>query len=109
MLSLLQVLRRLAEVLPTGVRVTAVADRGFGDQKLYCVLTEELRFRLRYLASWQPSGDRYRWGGAHDGGMGYTPAAGESSVGCATPKTGASAWGWDRCMSAPRNGATVFG
>ena len=39
-----QVLVRLAEVLPSGVRVRIVADRGFGDQKLYRVLTDELRF-----------------------------------------------------------------
>lgn len=39
-----QVLMRLAEVLPAGVRVRIVADRGFGDQKLYRLLTEELRF-----------------------------------------------------------------
>ncbi len=39
-----QVLRRLAEVLPAGVRVCIVADRGFGDQKLYQLLTEELKF-----------------------------------------------------------------
>jgi hypothetical protein len=39
-----QVLRRLAEVVPAGVRVTIVADRGFGDQKLYELLTGELKF-----------------------------------------------------------------
>ena len=39
-----QVLVRLAEVLPAEVRVRIVADRGFGDHKLYRVLTEELRF-----------------------------------------------------------------
>ena len=39
-----QVLRRLAEVLPANVRVRIVADRGFGDQKLYRLLTEALRF-----------------------------------------------------------------
>ena len=39
-----QVLMRLAEVLPADVRVRIVADRGFGDQKLYRMLTEELRF-----------------------------------------------------------------
>jgi hypothetical protein len=38
------VLVRLAEVLPAEVRVRIVADRGFGDQKLYRVLTEELKF-----------------------------------------------------------------
>jgi len=30
-----QILGRLREVLPQGVRVTVLADRGFGDQKLY--------------------------------------------------------------------------
>ena len=39
-----QVLRRLADVLPANVRVRIVADRGFGDQKLYRLLTEALRF-----------------------------------------------------------------
>jgi len=39
-----QVLVRLAAVLPAAVRVRIVADRGFGDQKLYRVLTEELKF-----------------------------------------------------------------
>ena len=39
-----QALVRLAEVLPADVRVRVVADRGFGDQKLYRVLTEELKF-----------------------------------------------------------------
>jgi hypothetical protein len=39
-----QALVRLAEALPANVKVTIVADRGFGDQKLYRVLTEELHF-----------------------------------------------------------------
>ena len=39
-----QVLVRLAEVLPAAVRVRIVADRGFGDHKLYRVLTDELKF-----------------------------------------------------------------
>jgi len=39
-----QVLVRLAAVLPTEVRVRIVADRGFGGQKLYRVLTDELKF-----------------------------------------------------------------
>ena len=39
-----QVLMRLAEVLPADVRVRIVADRGFGDQKLYRMLTDELKF-----------------------------------------------------------------
>jgi len=39
-----QVLVRLAEALPAAVKVCIVADRGFGDHKLYRVLTEELKF-----------------------------------------------------------------
>jgi hypothetical protein len=39
-----QVLVWLAEALPADVRVLIVADRGFGDQKLYAVLTDELKF-----------------------------------------------------------------
>ncbi len=33
-------LRRLAELVPTGCRVTILADRGFGDQKLFGFLAE---------------------------------------------------------------------
>ncbi len=39
-----QVLVRLADALPAQIQVCIVADRGFGDQKLYRVLTEELKF-----------------------------------------------------------------
>jgi Transposase DDE domain len=39
-----RVLVRLAELLPAGIKVCIVADRGFGDQKLYRMLTEELYF-----------------------------------------------------------------
>lgn len=39
-----QVLVRLAEALAADVKVCVVADRGFGDHKLYRVLTEELHF-----------------------------------------------------------------
>ena len=35
-----EVLLRLHEVLPAGVRVTVLADRGFGDQQLYAVLRD---------------------------------------------------------------------
>jgi hypothetical protein len=35
-----EVIRRLHDVLPRGVRVTLLADRGFGDQKLYVMLKE---------------------------------------------------------------------
>jgi hypothetical protein len=39
-----RVLVQLAEALPADVKVLIVADRGFGDQKLYRVLIEELKF-----------------------------------------------------------------
>jgi hypothetical protein len=39
-----RVLVRLAELLPAEVAVLIVADRGFGDQKLYRVLSDELKF-----------------------------------------------------------------
>ncbi len=39
-----RVLVRLAELLPADIKVCVVADRGFGDQKLYKMLTEELCF-----------------------------------------------------------------
>jgi hypothetical protein len=39
-----QALVRLADALPAEVKVCIVADRGFGDHKLYRVLSEELKF-----------------------------------------------------------------
>ena len=39
-----QVLVWLAEALPADVKVLILADRGFGDHKLYRVLTDELKF-----------------------------------------------------------------
>jgi hypothetical protein len=39
-----QVLVRLADALPSDINVCMVADRGFGDQKLYHVLSEQLKF-----------------------------------------------------------------
>jgi hypothetical protein len=39
-----QVLRNFASALPGDIKVCIVADRGFGDQKLYKILTEELKF-----------------------------------------------------------------
>jgi hypothetical protein len=54
-----QVLVRLAEVLPADVHVCIVADRGFGDHKLYRVLTEELKFDFGAPGSWRvPAGAR---------------------------------------------------
>ena len=39
-----QALVRLADALPANINVCIVADRGFGDQKLYRFLTEDLKF-----------------------------------------------------------------
>ena len=39
-----KVLARLAQVLPEGVKVTILADRGFGDHKLFHFLEHELGF-----------------------------------------------------------------
>jgi len=61
-------LRRLAAVVPAGTAVRLVADRGFGDRKLYALLTEELgfdyviRFRAN-IAVTAKSGERRPAGG----------------------------------------------
>ena len=43
-----EVLCRLREVLPAGVKVTVVADRGFADCKLFYALTTELAFEYDF-------------------------------------------------------------
>jgi hypothetical protein len=69
-------LRRLAETMPPGCRVTMLADRGFGDQKLFAFLDElgfgyVIRFRgnirvtdesgeTRAAAEWVGKGGRAR-------------------------------------------------
>src|SRR5690242_15796779 len=69
-------LRRLAELVPPGCRVTILADRGFGDQKLFVFLAElgfghVIRFRgniqvtdadgrTRPAAEWVGKGGRAR-------------------------------------------------
>jgi hypothetical protein len=69
-------LRRLAETMPVGCRVTILADRGFGDQKLFAFLAElgfayVIRFRgnihvadatgeTRPAAEWVGKGGRAR-------------------------------------------------
>jgi hypothetical protein len=72
-----QALVRLAEALPIGIKVCLVADRGFGDRKLYRLLTEELQFdfvirfrgnitvtaadgEARHAADWVGKGGRAR-------------------------------------------------
>ena len=69
-------LRRLAELVPAGCRVTILADRGFGDQKLFAFLAElgfgyVIRFRgnihvtatdgtTKAAAEWAGKGGRAR-------------------------------------------------
>ena len=72
-----QALARLADALPADIKVCIVADRGFGDQKLYRMLTEELKFdyvirfrgnitvtaadgEVRTAATWVGAGGRAR-------------------------------------------------
>jgi Transposase DDE domain len=72
-----QGLVRLADALPAEMKVCIVADRGFGDHKLYQVLTEELKFdyvirfrgnihvtaadgEMRTAAAWVGTGGRAR-------------------------------------------------
>jgi hypothetical protein len=45
----------LAELLPPDVKVCVVADHGFGDQKLYRVLTEEAYFASSASSAISPS------------------------------------------------------
>jgi hypothetical protein len=42
-----ELLALFSTVVPDGVRVTVVADRGFSDSKLYHLLSEELGFDYR--------------------------------------------------------------
>jgi hypothetical protein len=68
-----QLLKRLREVMPEGVKVTILADRGFGDQKLYQVMADlgfdyVIRFRegisvtsgdiSRAASDWVPNSNR---------------------------------------------------
>ena len=39
-----ELLVRFRSLVPDGIKVTVVADRGFGDQKLYAFLRDDLRF-----------------------------------------------------------------
>jgi hypothetical protein len=72
-----QVLVCLADALPADIKVCIVADRGFGDQKLYRMLTQELKFdyvirfrgnitvtaadgEVRIAAAWVGAGGRAR-------------------------------------------------
>jgi len=82
---------RLAEILAPRVKVRIIADRGFGDQKLCRLLTEELHFDFVI---------RFR------GNIMVTAANGDPSLACAVARA-AAAWvgpGWAGTHSAPRQG-----
>jgi hypothetical protein len=56
-----RVLVRLAEIVPAGVGVCIIADRGFGDQNLYRLLTGQLHFDyvIRFRGNIKVTADRY--------------------------------------------------
>ncbi len=59
-----QALVRFADALPADIKVCVVADRGFGDHKLYRVLTEELAFDyvIRFRGTITVAAERYQVG-----------------------------------------------
>jgi len=53
-----RLLVRLREVLPEGVKATVLADRGFGDQKLYALMAElNLDYAIRFKENIQVTSD----------------------------------------------------
>jgi hypothetical protein len=112
-----RVLVRLAELLPADIKVCIVADRGFGDQKLYKMLTEELcfdyviRFRsniavtaatgeTRTAAAWVQTGGRAR---VLRGAMVTTERYPVGTVVCVQDKAMKQAW----CLAASSTDATA--
>jgi hypothetical protein len=73
-----QVLVRLADMLPGDVKVCIVADRGFGDQKLYRVLTEELHFN--YVIRFRGNIKVTAAGGEERTAMGWVGTGGRAAV-----------------------------
>jgi hypothetical protein len=86
-----RVLVRLAELLPAETKVCIVADRGFGDQKLYKMLTEDLCFD--YVI-------RFR------GNIAVTAATGETRTAAAWVQAGGTCTGaaWRRGHRRPLSG-----
>jgi hypothetical protein len=73
-----QVLVRLAEMLPADINVCVVADCGFGDQKLYRVLTEELHFN--YVIRFRGNIMVTAAGGEERTAVGWVGPAGRATV-----------------------------
>jgi len=63
-----EVLHRLKEVLPEGIQVTVLADRGFGDTKLYNFLQTDLGFNfvIRFRGNISVTDNRGETRGAQD-------------------------------------------
>jgi hypothetical protein len=90
-------LRRLAETVPPGCRVTILADRGFGDQKLFAFLGElgfgyVIRFRgnIRVADATGETRSAADWG-----------ARADARASCATrgsPRRGGRWVPWSACM-----------
>ena len=74
-------LRRLAEVLPDGVRVTILADRGFADTKLF-ELPRRAGLRLRHPAEGQHPGQRGRRDDPPGGRVGRPGRPGAQAARC---------------------------
>ena len=72
------VLRRLWEVLPEGVQVTILADRGFGDHKLYELLSQELGFG--YVIRFKDNVDVRDQSGTCQKARDWVPANGRTKV-----------------------------
>ena len=56
-----ELLARLREVLPEGVKVTVVADRGFADCKLFYALATELDYEYVIRLRGDVYGDERAW------------------------------------------------
>jgi hypothetical protein len=73
-----QALVRLADMLPADINVCVVADRGFGDQKLYRMLTEELHFN--YVIRFRGNIKVTAADGAERTAMGWVGPGGRAAV-----------------------------
>jgi hypothetical protein len=93
-----RVLVRLAEIVPAGVGVCIVADRGFGDQNLYRLPDRGVALRLRHTLPRQYQGDGCQRRHPHRRGLGEPERAGA----CAARGDGdsGSLSGWHRGLRA---------
>ena len=106
-----RVLVRLAELLPAGVKVCIVADRGFGDQELYRMLTEELYFDyvIRFRGNIAVTADNWETRSA----AAWLPPSGRACVVrlqfARQQGPALRVWVWARSTSNLPSGGIVFG